>query len=59
MNRCVLSRTEVDSSKKRELNIRNDVTTKAIDVNKQSTGVAEEEPLRILNAETPQKKSVG
>ena len=34
------------------MNIRNDVTTKAIEVNIQSTGVAEEKPLYILPEET-------
>ena len=46
-----LSRAEVNPTEKLEMNIRNDVTTKAIEVNIQSTGVAEEESLYILPEE--------
>ena len=40
-----LSRAEVNPTEKFEMNIRNDVTTKAIEVNIQSTGVTEEQHL--------------
>ena len=47
------SRAEVDPTEKLEMNIRNDVTSQAIEVNIQSTGVAEEETLYLIPDETP------
>ena len=43
-----LSRTEVNPTEKLEMNIRNDIQTKAIEVNIQSTGIVEEEQIFIL-----------
>ena len=43
-----LSRTEVNPTEKLEMNIRNDIQTKAIEVNIQSTGIVEEEQIYIL-----------
>ena len=43
-----LSRTEVAPTEKLELTIRNDIHTKAIEVNIQSFGIAEEEQIYIL-----------
>ena len=43
-----LSRTEVDPTEKLELTIRNDLHTKAIEVNIQSTGIVEEEQIYVL-----------
>ena len=44
----VLSRTEVNTVEKLELTIRNDIHTKAIEVNIQSSGIVEEEQIYIL-----------
>ena len=53
-------RAEVKPTEKFEMNVRIDVTTKAIEVNiQQSTGVAEEEPLYILPEETPTEQEKG
>ena len=43
-----LSRTEVDPTEKLEMAIRNDIHTKAIEVNIQSTGIVEEEQIYVL-----------
>ena len=43
-----LSRTEVAPTEKLELTVRNDIHTKAIEVNIQSSGIAEEEQIYIL-----------
>ena len=43
-----LSRTEVDPTEKPEMTIRNDIHTKAFEVNIQSTGIVEEEHIYIL-----------
>ena len=43
-----LSRTEVNPTGKLEMTIRNDIHTKAIEVNIQSTGIVEEEQIYIL-----------
>ena len=43
-----LSRTEVNPVEKLELTIRNDINTKAIEVNIQSSGIVEEEQIYIL-----------
>ena len=43
-----LSQTEVDPTEKLELTIRNDLHTKAIEVNIQSTGIVEEEQIYVL-----------
>ena len=43
-----LSRTEVNPTEKLEMSIRNDIHTKAIEVNIQSTGTVEEEQIYIL-----------
>ena len=43
-----LSRTEVNPVEKLELTIRNDIHTKAIEVNIQSSGIVEEEQIYIL-----------
>ena len=51
-----LSRAEVNPTEKLETNIRNDITTKAIEVNIECTGVAEEEPLYILTDEAPSEQ---
>ena len=53
-----LSRAEVNPTEKLEMNIRNDVATKAIEVNIQSTGVAEEETLYILPDESPTEQQL-
>ena len=54
----LLSRAEINPSGKLEMNIRNDVTTKAIEVNIQSTGVTEEEPLYILLQDIPTEQQL-
>ena len=54
-----LSRAESNPTEKLEMNIRNDVNTKAIEVNIQSTGVAEEELLYILPVNAPQNNNCG
>ena len=46
-----LSRTEVDPTEKLEMTIRNDIHTKAIDVNIQSSGIVEEEQIYILSGD--------
>ena len=43
-----LSRTEVYPTEKLEMTIRNDIHTKAIEVNIQSTGIVEEEQIYVL-----------
>ena len=43
-----LSRTEVDPTEKLEMTIRNDIHTKAIEVNIQSSGIVEEEHIYVL-----------
>ena len=43
-----LSRTEVDSTEKLKMAIRNDIYTKAIEVNIQSSGIVEEEQIYVL-----------
>ena len=53
-----LSRAEVNPTEKLEMNIRNDVAIKAIEVNIQSTGVAEEETLYILPDESPTEQQL-
>ena len=53
-----LSRAESNPTEKLEMNIRNDVNTKAIEVNIQSTGVAEEELLYILPGECPTEQQL-
>ena len=53
-----LSRAEVNPTEKLELNITNDVTTKAIEVIIQSRGVAEEESLYILPEEAPSEQQL-
>ena len=53
-----LSRAEVNPTEKLEMNIRNDVTTKAIEVKIQSAGVAEEESLYILPEEVPSEQQL-
>ena len=53
-----LLRAESNPTEKLEMNIRNDVNTKAIEVNKQSTGVAEEELLYILPGESPTEQQL-
>ena len=53
-----LSRAEVNQTEKLEMNIRNDVITKAIEVKIQSTGVAEEESLYILPEEVPSEQQL-
>ena len=42
-----LSRTEINPTKKLEMDLRNDIQTKAIEVNIQSSGIAEEEQIYI------------
>ena len=54
-----LSRAESNPTETLELNIRNDVITKATEVNIQSTGVAEEELLYILSGECPTEQQFG
>ena len=49
---------ETNPTEKLEMNIRNDVTTQAIEVNIQSTGVAEEETLYPLPEETPTEQQL-
>ena len=43
-----LSRTEVDPTEQLEKTIRNDIHTKALEVNTQSFGIVEEEQIYIL-----------
>ena len=43
-----LSRTEVNPIKKLKMSIQNDIQTKAIEVNIQSSGIVEEEQIYIL-----------
>ena len=40
-----LSRTEINPTEKLEMNLRNDIQTKAIEVNIQSSGIAEKEQI--------------
>ena len=42
-----LSRTKINPSEKLEIDIRNDIQSKAIEVNIQSSGIAEEEQIYI------------
>ena len=42
-----LSRTEINPTEKLEMNLRNDIQTKAIEVNIQSSGIAEEEQIYV------------
>ena len=42
-----LSRTEINPTEILEMNLRNDIQTKAIEVNIQSSGIAEEEQIHI------------
>ena len=53
-----LSRAEPNPTEKLEMNMRNDVTTQAIEVNIQSTGVAEEETLYLLPEESPTEQQL-
>ena len=53
-----LSRAEINPTEKLEMNIRNDVTTQAIEVNIQSTGVAEEDTLYVLPDEIPTEQQL-
>ena len=53
-----LSRAETNPTEKLEMNIRNDVTTQAIEVNYQSTGVAEEDTLYVLPDEIPTEQQL-
>ena len=53
-----LSRAEVNPTEKLEMNIRNDVITKAIEVSIKTTRVAEEELLYILPEETPTEQQL-
>ena len=43
-----LSRTEINPTEKLEMNLRNNIQTKAIEVNIQSSGIAEEEQIYLL-----------
>ena len=55
-----LSRTEVDSTEKLEMSNRNDIHTKAIEVNIQSSGIVEEEKIYVLpDYEIDENKSYG
>ena len=42
-----LSQTEINPTEKLEMNLRNDIQTKAIEVNIQSSGIAEEEQIYV------------
>ena len=42
-----LSRTEINPTEKLEMNLRNDIQTKAIEVNTQSSGITEEEQIYL------------
>ena len=53
-----LSRAEVSPTEKIDINIRNDITTKAIEGNIQSTGVTEEESLYILPEDKPTEQQL-
>ena len=53
-----LSRAEVNPTEKLEMSNRNDVTSKAIEVNIQSTRTAEEESLYILPEEVPSEQQL-
>ena len=53
-----LSRAESNPTEKLKMNIHNDVNTKTIEVNIQSTGVAEEELLYILPGECPTEQQL-
>ena len=53
-----LSRAEVNPTEELEMNIRSDVTTKAIEVNIQSTGVSEEDPFYILPQDIPTEQQL-
>ena len=46
-----LSRTEVDQTEKLEMAIRNDIHTKATEVNFQSSGIVEKEQIYVLPGE--------
>ena len=53
-----LARAELNPTEKPEMNIHNDVNTKANEVNIQSTGIAEEELLYILPGECPTEQQL-
>ena len=54
-----LSRAESNPTEKLEMNIRNDVSTKAIEVNIQSTGAAEENSYIYFPVNAPQNNNCG
>ena len=54
-----LSRTEINPTEKLEMNLRNDIQTKAIEVNIQSSGIAEEEQLYVVRTMKMMKKHSG
>ena len=53
-----LSRTEINPTEKLEMNLRNDIETKAIEVNIQSSGIAEEEQSYIHPDEENDEKTL-
>ena len=52
-----LSRTEINPTEKPEMNLRNDVQTKAIEVNIQSSGIAAEEQIYLQPDDEIDKKA--
>ena len=54
-----LSRTEINPVEKLEMSIRNDIQTRAIEVNIQSSGIVEEEQIYILPDDEFDEKSFG
>ena len=58
MNADTLSRTEINPTENLEMNLRNDIQTKAIEVNIQSSGIAEEEQIHIHPYNENDKKTL-
>ena len=54
-----MSRTEINPTEKLEMNLRNDIQTKAIEVNIQSSGMAEEQQIYLQPDDEIDKKHIG
>ena len=54
-----LSLAEINPTEKLEMNLRNDIQTKAIEVNTQSSGIAEEEQFSLILTMKSMKKHIG
>ena len=54
-----LSRTEINPTEKLEMNVRNDIQTKVVSVNIQSSVIAEEEQIHLHHDDEIDKKHIG